>query len=121
MGCSRLEKMPRVEEHDGFPQDRSRSSSPAAALAARITMLILMADCVVRRSEICVMLLAPALVALQLVAAHPAAHPAQHPSADQVPTLDVGPGCRAAVDVSGISTPEQSCLNDEQAARSELT
>jgi hypothetical protein len=67
------------------------------------------------------MLLAPVLVALQLVAAHPARHPAPHPAADQVPTLDVGPGCRAAVDVSGISTPEQSCLNDEQAARNDLT
>jgi hypothetical protein len=58
------------------------------------------------------MLLAPVLVALQLVAANGAAN--------QVPTLDVGPGCRAAVDVSGISTPEQSCLNDEQAARNDL-
>jgi hypothetical protein len=87
------------------------------------------------------MLLAPVLVALQLVAAADqvptlvadqavtlvanrvstrATHQVPAGAANQVPTLDVGPGCRAAVDVSGISAPEQSCLNDEQAARNDL-
>jgi hypothetical protein len=54
------------------------------------------------------MLLFSALVALQVVAA------------DQVPNLDVAPGCRAAVDISGIAAPEQACLNDEQTARNDL-
>ncbi len=37
---------------------------------------------------------------------------------DEVPTLDVGPGCRATVDIAGVSV--ESCLNDEKTAREEL-
>jgi hypothetical protein len=38
--------------------------------------------------------------------------------ADQVPSFDVGPACRAPVDVVGISA--ESCLNDEKEARQQL-
>jgi hypothetical protein len=46
------------------------------------------------------------LLGLQLVAA------------DQVPTFDVRPGCRATVDTAEMS--EQSCLSDERTARDDL-
>ena len=49
------------------------------------------------------MLLLSMLVGLQLVAA------------DQVPALDIAPGCQATVETAGMS--QQGCLGDEQAAR----
>ena len=52
------------------------------------------------------MLLLSMLVGLQLIAA------------DQVPALDVRPGCRATTDLAGMS--EQECLNDEKTAREDL-
>lgn len=52
------------------------------------------------------MLLLSMLVGLQLIAT------------DQVPTLDITPGCRATVDTAGMS--EQSCLSDERAAHDHL-
>jgi hypothetical protein len=52
------------------------------------------------------MLLLSMLVGMQLAAADP------------VPTLNVGPGCHAIVDVAQMS--EEGCLRDEQAARDNL-
>jgi len=52
------------------------------------------------------MLLVSMLVGLQLI------------SADPVPTLNVGPGCRATTDVAGMS--ETDCLDDEKSAREDL-
>jgi hypothetical protein len=52
------------------------------------------------------MVLLSILLGLQLVAADP------------VPVLDIGPGCRATVDMAGMS--EQTCLVDERAARDDL-
>ena len=39
-------------------------------------------------------------------------------AADQVPALDVGPGCRAATDIVAMS--QESCLDDERKAREDL-
>ena len=52
------------------------------------------------------MLLLSMFVGLQLVAA------------DQIPTLDTRPGCRATVDMAGMS--EQGCLGDERKAHDDL-
>jgi hypothetical protein len=56
------------------------------------------------------MVLLSVLLGLQLVAAN---------AADQVPALDIGPGCRATVDTAGMS--EQACVSDEQAAHASLS
>ena len=52
------------------------------------------------------MVLLPMLIGLQLVAA------------DQVPTLDIGPRCRAPTAIAGMT--EQGCLKDERAAHDDL-
>ncbi len=52
------------------------------------------------------MLLLSMLVGLQLI------------SADPVPTLNIGPGCRATTDAAGMS--ETDCLDDEKSAREDL-
>jgi hypothetical protein len=52
------------------------------------------------------MLLLSMLIGLQLIAT------------DGVPTLDVGPGCRAPVDIPEMSA--SSCLADEKSARDDL-
>jgi hypothetical protein len=56
--------------------------------------------------EDCPMLLLSMLVGLQLIAA------------DNVPTLDVGPGCRATVGIADVSP--SSCFSDEKAAHNQL-
>ena len=55
------------------------------------------------------MIIPPMLVAAHLVIA----------VADNVPTLDVGPGCRSTIGI--VDTTVEACMNDEKAAREQLT